>query len=681
MKYKKLLLVLKSLILGVIAHSQCGPLATPYNQNNGQDGIMFDVTALTSVEITSFDINCGGATHNFEIYYRPGTHVGFQNNAAGWNLIGTANGVNGAINVPTPIPAALSVILCAGDVGAFYITSTGAGSIDYTNGVAVGNVIAADANLQVHSGTGKDYAFAASFQPRNPNVTVHYNCLSMSCCAMQSITVNPGVCVAGTYQTTGTVDFMNPPAGGQLIVEDCNGNQQAFNPPFVGPLNYTITGQNPDGGACDITAYFTADPTCTITQNYTAPPPCACNIDLFNANIGLCDQLTDTYCMTGDVSFTNPPGGGTLVVEVFNGTTTYDTIINMPFVSGQTWSICGIPSDGAASTVTVYFSNDPGCTSVINYTAPTSCACNADIGTFSTSITGTSTNNYVLCFGDQVDLNSNNDWTGPGEMFNPPGPAYNPGVSWLIYSCPPTVALTPDPFNTVPSDPCFLGLASNTTLSDLNNGGSWFDAYPQGTFTNNTVYFVPITMYDQVGGTYSYVNGTIPCYELGTPYAVQYLPDFSFTFTDDCLNGTADITVNGGLPAVDGSNFTATNLMPATASFVNTTATDGGIIQISGLTGGDMWSFDLDDGNGCMYTVSGGPFPPLEDPGFNYAQTSWCTSELPMTPTITGTGGGTFASVPAGLTINAATGQITPGTSTPGTYDVTYTTGSCVEVH
>ena len=102
-----------------------------------------------------FDINCGGATHDFEIYYRPGTHVGFQNSPVGWNLIGTANGVNGPINVPTPIPAALSVVLCQGDVGAFYITSTGAGSIDYTNGVAVGNVIAADANLQVLTGNWK----------------------------------------------------------------------------------------------------------------------------------------------------------------------------------------------------------------------------------------------------------------------------------------------------------------------------------------------------------------------------------------------------------------------------------------------------------------------------------------------------------------------------------------------
>ena len=507
-------------------------------------------------------------------------------------------------------------------------------------------------------------------------------CVGSNCsvpCLITNLTASIGACVPpSSYSSTGMVEFTDQPTTGQLIVEDCNGNQDVFNAPFTSPINYSITGQTADGGPCDITAYFTADLACTQTVAYTAPI-CNCNIDLFNASIGLCDQNTDTYCMSGDVSFTSPPAGGTLIVEVDNGTTIYDTIINPAFVSGQTWSICGIPSDGSASTVTVYFSNDPGCTSTIAYTAPTSCACDAEIGTFTANITGSSNNNYVLCFGDQININTNNDWVGPGEMFNPPGPPYTPGVSWLMYSCPPTVALTPDPLNTVPSDPCFIGLVSNTNFADINDL-FYINGYPPGTFTNNTIYFVPITMYDQIGGTYSYVNGTIPCYELGAPYAIQYLPDFTFSNVDDCLAGTATVTVNGGLPAIDGSNFTASNLLPATASFANTTATDGGTIVINGLVGGDIYSFDVVDANGCPYTVTGGPFPPLEDPGFNYPASSWCTTEAPANVNITGVAGGTFASTPAGLTLNTGTGQITPSTSTPGTYDITYTTpGACFD--
>ena len=231
MKLNKIIAIVFALFVGQFAMGQCGPLAAPYNQNNGQDGIMFDIVALTNVEITSFDINCGGGTHDFEIWYRPGTHVGFENNAAGWNIIATANGVTGPINVPTPIPATFSVTLCAGDVGAFYVTSTGAGSIDYTNGTGVGNVLAADANIQLLEGTGKDYAFGASFTPRSPNVTVHYNCWGGVCGCDASWTLPPAMCstdppinldplitgdTGGTWSGTGvTGNQFDPSAGTQ----------------------------------------------------------------------------------------------------------------------------------------------------------------------------------------------------------------------------------------------------------------------------------------------------------------------------------------------------------------------------------------------------------------------------------------------------------------------------------
>ncbi|MBD3637308.1 MAG: hypothetical protein HUJ25_08155, partial [Crocinitomicaceae bacterium] len=165
------------------------------------------------------------------------------------------------------------------------------------------------------------------------------NCAS---CMFTNITANIGACdpITGDYSTTGTVEFTNPPATGQLVIEDCNGFQQVFNAPFSSPTNYTITGQTADGLACNINAYFTDDLACNINVGGYTAPTCPCNMDVFNANIGLCDQATDTYCMTGDVEFTFPPGTGTLNVEVFNGTTTYDTIINPPFNSPQTYSIC-----------------------------------------------------------------------------------------------------------------------------------------------------------------------------------------------------------------------------------------------------------------------------------------------------------------------------------------------------
>lgn len=496
-------------------------------------------------------------------------------------------------------------------------------------------------------------------------------------CSITNLTANVGACVVGpnTYSTTGQVTFVNAPASGQLIVEDCNGVQQVFNAPFLSPTNYTLSGQNANGAACDITAYFSTTPACTQTIAYTAPV-CTCNIDNFVANLGAC--LPDnTFQVTGTVQYSSPPAGGTLVIQVNNSGTDYTTTINPPFTSPDNYTITGIPSNGAPITITVFFSANPACTSVINSTAPPSCACAVDVGTFSATITGSSTNNYVLCYGDQIDINSDLNFTPPAEQFAPPGPAYDPGVSWLIYSCPPTVALVPNLVTNIPDDPCFLGLYSDLNLSDLNDLGM-INSFPPGTFTNNTIYYVPITMYSMSSGTYSYVNTSLPCYELGAPFAVQYLPQFNSAIVQDCNNGTATITVSGGLPQLNGTNFTASNLLPVTASFSSTTAPNNGTFVINGLTGGQTYSFTVNDGNGCPYTINGGPFPPSQNPGFNYANTTLCVSAAPINPVVTGVAGGTFTSSPAGLTLNAATGQITPATSSAGVYSVTYTTpGPC----
>ena len=64
----------------------------------------------------------------------------------------------------------------------------------------------------------------------------------------------------------------------------------------------------------------------------------------------------------------------------------------------------------------------------------------------------------------------------------------------------------------------------------------------------------------------------------------------------------------------------------------------------------------------------------------NYSGNPFCSSlTSSQSVTKTGTGDyniGTFSSTPSGLTINSTTGEITPSTSTAGTYTITYTTPS-----
>src|SRR4051812_41160576 len=55
-----------------------------------------------------------------------------------------------------------------------------------------------------------------------------------------------------------------------------------------------------------------------------------------------------------------------------------------------------------------------------------------------------------------------------------------------------------------------------------------------------------------------------------------------------------------------------------------------------------------------------------------YAGTPYCSNAGTANVSQFGTTGGTYSASPAGLSINAATGAVTLGTSTPGTYTVTY---------
>ena len=134
---------------------------------------------------------------------------------------------------------------------------------------------------------------------------------------------------------------------------------------------------------------------------------------------------------------------------------------------------------------------------------------------------------------------------------------------------------------------------------------------------------------------------------LGDVYAVQYLPEITETHTADCQAGTVTFCVQCGSPAINGSNFTASNLTPATASFNTTSVGNGGSVVVSGLQDGENYSFDFIDDKGCSITVSG-TFQGVSASDFTYASNDYCLDETNPTPTITGASGGSFTVSPSG---------------------------------
>lgn len=431
---------------------------------------------------------------------------------------------------------------------------------------------------------------------------------------------------------------------------------------------------------------FSGSGTATTDCSIVSP---VCNFTGFTGTAGSCNGSNNTYSISGSISYVDAPTTGTLTLTNSCGGT---QIFNAPFGASQNYSFTGLNANGLNCTISASFSSDASCSATLDYTAPPSCSCPAEAGTYNTNILGYSLGANMICYNDTIDITSNNNWTPPAEIigsttpgspyYDPNAPVYDPGIAWLIYSCPPTVALTPAQSATsgleIADDPCLLGIVGNTAdISDINNLAI-INAFPPGSFTNNTVYLVPLTMYSLQDGIYSYV--VLPaqdCYELGTPITVQYLPPVVFTQTQNCANGTVTVTVNGGAALLNGSSFTLVpgSLNPITAQGLNTTTSNGGTITIGNLQSG-TYSFQIQDANGCPVTVSGN-YTGTETAALSYQDNLYCTTDNDPSPTLIGTQGGSYVSGP-GLTINSGSGLIDLSTSTPGAYSVTYTTPGSV---
>jgi hypothetical protein len=198
-------------------------LPTPVINNNGQDGNMFDITATNTIRIRYFEAliaNTPNPTTTYYIYYKVGTHVGFESNSAAWTQI--AGPITLTVNAPpvmTVIPANLNLVIPAGQTYAFYLTNTSAATNNnrYHNGTATGNVAATNADLTLFEGTGGAYPFGTFFNARPWEGIVHYDYppvtyLWNTGATSNSITVQPA--------TTTSYSCLASVNGGSCFVED-----------------------------------------------------------------------------------------------------------------------------------------------------------------------------------------------------------------------------------------------------------------------------------------------------------------------------------------------------------------------------------------------------------------------------------------------------------------------------
>ncbi len=160
----------------------------------------------------------------------------------------------------------------------------------------------------------------------------------------------------------------------------------------------------------------------------------------------------------------------------------------------------------------------------------------------------------------------------------------------------------------------------------------------------------------------------------------------TFTWTPVCATMSAPGTISGSSPvcpntvqaysiaAVTGATYYIWSYSGTGATFTTTTATPSNSISFaSNATSGTLTVTPANPCNSGTAATRAITITAVTNATITYPSgAGYCTSNAPVSVTQTGPTGGTYAAAPAGLTINPATGQITPASSTQGTYTVTY---------
>ena len=182
-------------------------------------------------------------------------------------------------------------------------------------------------------------------------------------------------------------------------------------------------------------------------------------------------------------------------------------------------------------------------------------------------------------------------------------------------------------------------------------------------------------------GTYTVTN-TIPASggcaavsaSAGITIFVAPVATFSYTGTPYCSNEADPLPTfsGGGVAGTFSSTPGLVFLSPAT-----------GQVDLSASLPGTYTVTNTVFGSGCGNAIATSTITITQLPtaAISYQGSPFCNNLPGIIPvTFTGTTGGAYSAVPAGLSISSSTGAITPGTSQPGNYTVTYTiaaSGGC----
>ena len=226
-----------------------------------------------------------------------------------------------------------------------------------------------------------------------------------------------------------------------------------------------------------------------------------------------------------------------------------------------------------------------------------------------------------------------------------------PSATYCISGPAQTPTITGFPGGTFSASPTGLSINPVTGTIDLSTSslGVYTLSYnTNGACPNSSSITMTITNITPAAG-FSYLGS--PFCPIGSDPSPLFVSGASAGIFSATPAGLAFVHVNTGQIDLSAS-------LPGTYTITNNIPVSGTCGAASALT---------------TITIGAG-----DDASFLYSSSTYCTTGTNQSPIITGLPGGTFSSVPLGLSINPSTGTINLAGSALGVYTLSYTTnGSC----
>jgi hypothetical protein len=293
-----------------------GSIATTYTAGNGSNGNMFDVTALNAITINSVDVMISSvAVATVEVWYRPGSFVGFESSNAGWISAGTGTVMGAGNGNPVPFNVNLGINIPAGQTYGIYVTANGGGSFGYSNGTAVGNLFTQNSDISIFEGKGGSY-FAVTIATRVWNGNIHYTkqgCASPIIPVTLTVSSQPLVTLGASQTSVCAGNTINiGSTGANTYTWSTGANGALISPTINATTTYSVIGETAPG--CSGTASI------QITAN--AVPTVA----VVSSNSVLCNGQTATLTASGANTYVWSTSSTNTVITVAPGTNTTYTV-------------------------------------------------------------------------------------------------------------------------------------------------------------------------------------------------------------------------------------------------------------------------------------------------------------------------------------------------------------------